>query len=119
MYSKAAFGIVGRTVIRLAKLPPPPLKTHFNYLKYQSNNENRITQKKSYTVEEIWECSWKAASRIEKCAKIYSKIHNALQRLDPLDAFFGGRTNATKLKYKVERREKIRYIDVYSLYTTV
>jgi len=39
-----------------------------------------------------------------------------IQPLNPKDAFFGGRTNATKLMVK---NKKIKYIDVCSLYPTV
>ena len=41
--------------------------------------------------------------------------------LDPRDAFFGGRTNAVKLHHEVDQAngEKIKYIDVTSLYPWV
>ncbi|KAL4131304.1 hypothetical protein QTP88_008637 [Uroleucon formosanum] len=48
-----------------------------------------------------------------------STIKNAADIADPInprDAFFGGRTNATKLRVK---NTKMRYIDVCSLYPTV
>ena len=41
--------------------------------------------------------------------------------IDPRDAFFGGRTNATKLYYKTDDSisEEIRYVDIMSLYPSV
>lgn len=37
-------------------------------------------------------------------------------RLDPRESFFGGRTNAIKLHYKVQEDETIQYYDFTSLY---
>ena len=39
--------------------------------------------------------------------------------LNPRDAFFGGRTNVTKLKYDFKEGEKGAYVDFVSLYPTV
>jgi hypothetical protein len=39
-----------------------------------------------------------------------------LEELNPRNAFFGGRTNATKLRVKAK---KLKYIDICSLYPTV
>ena len=39
--------------------------------------------------------------------------------LQPRDAFFGGRTNAVKLNHRVTGPEKIKYMDVTSLYPWV
>jgi len=36
--------------------------------------------------------------------------------LDPRDAFFGGRTGNIVTRYKITGTEKIRYVDVCSLY---
>ncbi|XP_048240234.1 uncharacterized protein LOC125373278 [Haliotis rufescens] len=36
--------------------------------------------------------------------------------LNPLDAFYGGRTNATRLCYEAQEGETIKYIDICSLY---
>ena len=38
------------------------------------------------------------------------------ERLEPRDAFFGGRTNAVKMYRKAEEGEKIKYVDFTSLY---
>jgi hypothetical protein len=39
--------------------------------------------------------------------------------LNPRDAFFGGRTNVSKLKHHFKDGEKGRYVDFVSLYPTV
>ena len=39
--------------------------------------------------------------------------------LDPREGFYGGRTNAVRLHYKVSEGEEIKYYDVRSLYPTV
>jgi len=39
--------------------------------------------------------------------------------LNPRNAFFGGRTNTFKLWAKSNKKKKIKYIDVCSLYPTV
>jgi hypothetical protein len=39
--------------------------------------------------------------------------------LNPRDAYYGGRTNAISLYKKCVGEEKIRYIDVVSMYPTV
>ena len=42
-----------------------------------------------------------------------------VEPLNPRDAFYGGRTNATKLYYKAKPGKKIMYVDVCSLYQWV
>lgn len=62
-----------------------------------------------YNVIEMWECDWLLQ---------YKKMDKAhvIEPLKPRDAFFGGRTNGSKLKVS---GKKLRYIDVVSLYPTV
>ncbi|XP_039294128.1 uncharacterized protein LOC120353641 [Nilaparvata lugens] len=69
-------------------------------------------QKAGYTVVEMWECEW-----VNKYKKMDEDSKAKLiEPLEPRDAFFGGRTNASKLKVI---RKILRYIDVCSLYPTV
>jgi len=42
-----------------------------------------------------------------------------MECLNPRDSFFGGRTNASKLHYKVKDKEEIKYVDFTSLYPYV
>ena len=63
---------------------------------------------KGYTLVSKWECDWvKEAPALDQ---------EVLYTVEPRDAFFGGRTNAICLKRAVGPGEKIRYIDVCSLY---
>jgi len=94
------------------------------------NNKNKKTMKdlyektleisneirKEYNLIEIWECDYKNDNDIKKFSKNWN--NEVITELNPRDAFFGGRTNATKLLYK-NMKHKIRYIDVCSLYPTV
>ena len=74
-----------------------------------------------YDVKIMWECDW---DREVKTNPDLCQFLNTLEIVDPLqprDAFFGGRTNAVKLHHEVEEAsgEKIKYIDVTSLYPWV
>uniref|UniRef100_A0A8D8ZAP4 DNA-directed DNA polymerase n=1 Tax=Cacopsylla melanoneura TaxID=428564 RepID=A0A8D8ZAP4_9HEMI len=60
-----------------------------------------------YNLVEMWGCQWKQPK--------FSNIE-VDEPINPRDAFFGGRTDVTKLKVK---NQKIGYIDVCSLYPTV
>jgi len=63
-----------------------------------------------FTLIEMWECQWlKTKEYKETC-------NNIVEPLNPRDAFYGGRTNARKLK---DENKILRYIDVCSLYLTV
>lgn len=71
---------------------------------------------KGYTVIEKWECEWEQdKAKDVELATFVSKL-KFVERLNPRDAFFGGRTNAVKLYHKVDEVEKIHYIDYTSLY---
>lgn len=65
-----------------------------------------------YAVHEMWECDWR---RQNVCVDL-----SAVPRpLDPRDAFYGGRTNATKLYSRARPGEKILYKDFRSLYPCI
>ena len=68
-----------------------------------------------YNLVEMWECEWKKSP-------LFKKFKNSLDFVEPLnprEAYFGGRTEAFKLKAKSGSNKKIKYIDVCSLYPTV
>ena len=67
-----------------------------------------------YTVISVWECEWKKSREY----KTVAKKTEIIEPLNPRDAFFGGRTEAFKLKVD-DPNKKIKYIDVCSLYPTV
>ncbi len=95
------------------------------------NNKNKKTMRELYdnTLEinaklirdhkliEIWECEFRKSSQINIFKKNWNR--EIIMPLNPRDAFHGGRTNATKLLYICRNSNKIRYIDVCSLYPTV
>ena len=86
------------------------------YNKTQVKN-NKITDN-GYNLIEMWECKLKNDVGFQK---YYKKEWNreVVEPLNPRDAFYGGRTNATKLIYKFKEGECGRYVDFCSLYPTV
>uniref|UniRef100_A0A336M8F1 DNA-directed DNA polymerase n=1 Tax=Culicoides sonorensis TaxID=179676 RepID=A0A336M8F1_CULSO len=74
-----------------------------------------------FEVIEMSECVFlemlKKNPRLRKELENDPIIYNA--PLNPRDAFYGGRTEATKIYYKCKENEKIKYIDVCSLYPYV
>lgn len=95
------------------------------YIKTQERND-KIREK--YNLIEIWECDWTMVKKNDRNIKDFIRNWNReiITPLNPRDALFGGRTNATKLLYDCKnvpqldkKTHKIRYIDVCSLYPTV
>ncbi|XP_060854979.1 uncharacterized protein LOC132932620 [Metopolophium dirhodum] len=79
---------------------------------YQKTIDRSTTIKNAgYNLVEQWECDWINSTTYKKMKKA-----DIADPINPRDAFFGGRTNATKLRVK---NTKMRYIDVCSLYPTV
>ena len=72
-----------------------------------------------YTVIEKWECEFKAEVKNNPDLAAFVAARSSTAPIDPRDAFFGGRTNATCLYYKAEEGEVISYADVCSLYPWV
>ena len=82
------------------------------------NLKVQMLQKDGYTVRVMWSCDWQIR-REEADVEAFLMLTDFKQPLSAKDAFRGGRTNAAKLFYEVEGREKIHHIDVVSLYPTV
>ncbi|KAE9522228.1 hypothetical protein AGLY_017373 [Aphis glycines] len=79
---------------------------------YQKTIErSTIIKNAGYNLIEQWDCDWINSNTYKKVEKA-----DIVEPIKPRDAFFGGRTNATKLRVK---NKKMRYIDVCSLYPTV
>ena len=78
-------------------------------------------EKAGYVLEEIWECEYHQLLKTDPEMKAFVDSVPIVDILDPREAFFGGRTNATRLFYEVPEggREEIRYRDVCSLYPWV
>ncbi|CAH1103834.1 unnamed protein product [Psylliodes chrysocephalus] len=64
-----------------------------------------------YNLVEIWECDWLKSKEFKKTEPV-----KMMEPLKPRESFFGGRTNASKLRVT---GKKCRYIDVVSLYPSV
>ena len=73
--------------------------------------------KKKYNLVEMWECEFNKNTEIKLFKKTWKR--EIVTPLNQRDAFFGGRTNATKLLHTCRKSERIRHIDVCSLYPIV
>lgn len=64
-------------------------------------------------------CEWTALKQNRPEVADFVRELDLVTTLEPRDAFFGGRTNATKLLYNVKPGEKVKYVDFTSLYPYV
>lgn len=65
----------------------------------------------------MWECEWTKMKATNECLRTWvEKNGPAKKALDPRDAFYGGRTNATKLLAMSGPGVIMRYADINSLY---
>ncbi|XP_074645851.1 uncharacterized protein LOC141902110 [Tubulanus polymorphus] len=72
-----------------------------------------------YNLVEFWEHEYRDLVKENHAFADFVKKSDILDPLQPRDAFFGGRTNAIKIYRKAEGEEKIKYIDICSLYPYV
>ena len=70
-----------------------------------------------HNLVEVYECELSKNTDFKKYCK--TNAVELVEPLNPRDAFFGGRTNVTKLTYDFKPGEKGRYVDFVSLYPTV
>ncbi|CAG2254262.1 unnamed protein product [Mytilus edulis] len=82
-----------------------------------------VTKKREKTIRElgyryrrIWEHDFASQLKSNEGLKLFAGNLDIEERLDPRLAFFGGRTDTTKLYHKVENEDKIKYVDFTSLY---
>src|SRR5215831_4971250 len=75
----------------------------------------------AYIVTEKWECDFDEEMRENQEMREFVKNHSMVQiaPLDPRNTFFGGRTGNISTRHEVTGAEKIRYVDVCSLYPYV
>ena len=78
--------------------------------------DRSMALKAQYTVVEMWECEYERLLKADGEMRDFVARVPVLEKLEPRDAFFGGRTNAVKLHYKAKEGERIEYYDVVSLY---
>ena len=67
----------------------------------------------------IWDHEFQKLKNQNSELKQFIKQLDFMERLDPRESFFGGRTNASQLYYKTSEHEEIRCVDFTSLYTWV
>ncbi|XP_055336280.1 uncharacterized protein LOC129586839 [Paramacrobiotus metropolitanus] len=76
-------------------------------------------QSRGYRLHVIWEHDFDGLVKEVPWFAAYIEEITVCQPINPRDAFYGGRTNATKLFHSVTKEEKIRYFDVCSEYPYV
>lgn len=64
----------------------------------------------------IWEHEFTELLQTNDTARTFVESLDIQDRLNPRDSFYGGRTNAIKLRKDVEGDQRIRYVDFTSLY---
>ena len=70
-----------------------------------------------FEIVEIWEHDWRRIWRdLPRDVKERIEVPGKWEPLDPREALYGGRTEATRLFYEVRDGEKIKYRDFTSLY---
>ena len=67
-------------------------------------------KEQGFNVVEVWECDIKLELEQDEEMRRYFDNYDLTDPLEPLDAFFGGRTNAAKLFHKCKEDEKIRCV---------
>ena len=84
-------------------------------LQRTTKRKNQRIRDLGYRLVEVYECD------LDKEFKKWSKTNGVqiVMPLNPQDAFYGGRTNVTKLTYEFKENEYGRYVDFVSLYLTV
>ena len=87
----------------------------------RENTRRKIAKLRSLGphVVEMWGCQWAKEKEINEECRTFVNQLDFMERLNPLDAFFGGRTNATKLYHRCNEHEHIEYVDFTSLYPTI
>ena len=85
-----------------------------------------LTMKKKSYIEEkgmkyvcMWEHEFREIYQNDPELRHYLQNLDITDRLDPRESFFGGRTNASQLYYRVKETEQIKYVDFTSLYPWV
>jgi hypothetical protein len=78
-------------------------------------------ERAGYRYESIWESEWDTLVKRDIELRNFLEEAQITGPLDPRDAFFGGRTNASRLYYKQPEDEssKVHYVDFCSLYPSV
>ncbi|XP_071503405.1 uncharacterized protein [Diadema antillarum] len=78
-----------------------------------------VIRKQGYTVVTMWECQFRKMMKEDLAVANFVDALQFQEPLQPREAFYGGRTNALKLYHRVQNDERIKYVDVCSLYPWV
>ena len=78
-------------------------------------------RKRGYELTEKWECVFDREMTQNEEMRDFLRHHQMIENkpLDPREAFYGGRTGNIVTRYEAAGTEKIRYLDVCSLYPYV
>ena len=109
----------GCSCVKNRDLRHPYKNKNMNQLLAMTTVKEATLRGLGYTVVSMWECTW--SSKTRDSVRIQQHIASLAvhERLDPRDAFFGGRTAPFKLLHKVQPGEEIHYVDFTSLYPWV
>lgn len=80
-------------------------------LREKTNETTNKLRAAGFTVTEMWEHQFLKEKKENADLKCFLENHDVQDRLDPRDAFFGGRTNAVKLYHEGISK----YVDFTSL----
>ena len=83
----------------------------------QTIGKRETIKNAGYSHVSIYERQPNKNKDFQKFAKNFTQ--EVVEPINPRDAFYGGRTNATKLPYNFKDNECGRYVDFCSLYPTV
>ena len=87
---------------------------------YQETTDREQDLKRDgWDVTSIWECQYNKMKKYDPDLMDFLQDYNLVEPLKPRDAFFGGRTEAIKTHHRVEGEEKLKYVDINSLYPWV
>ena len=73
-----------------------------------TQNKIKYLKDRGFEVVEKWGCAFKKELKQDEELKQFVKDHGFIEPLQPRDAFFGGRTNASKLLHECQGDEKIK-----------
>ncbi|GIY64707.1 probable DNA polymerase [Caerostris extrusa] len=84
-------------------------------VKEKTDMTSLLLRSEGFQVVELWEHEFAEQKKTNPQLQKFLKSHSLQDRLNPRDAFFGGRTNALKLFYE----GSAKYVDFTSLYPWV
>ena len=85
----------------------------------ETEKKKEALLRRGFKVKEIWGCEWVVEKQKNEECRNFVRQLQFVEPLNPREAFFGGRTNATKLYHKCQAGEEIEYADIVSEYPTV